>query len=203
MIFTLCLFATGSIAAIASTITAISASAAAFVAFRGLATWKKQLKGQTEYELARRYLKNALKVREAIRIARNPWISNDEKKNADKELDIEHDIKNSDASVYQIRMKRIDEIMADMEADSIEAEVIWGVPAIKITDLIKKCVNELNITLMKYFNEHVWNNIPYEEKERLTQIIYRDGDSIHDDFANKVNDAVIVIKDYLKPHLKS
>ncbi|MGD0653640.1 MAG: hypothetical protein ABSA16_04795 [Thermoguttaceae bacterium] len=56
-------------------ILAISALAAAFIAWRGLATWRKELKGKSEYEIAKQVLKAVYKVREAFKIARNSGVS--------------------------------------------------------------------------------------------------------------------------------
>jgi hypothetical protein len=48
-----------------------ASSIAAVVALLGLRTWKKQLKGRTDYELARRLLKSAYAVRDALQIVRH------------------------------------------------------------------------------------------------------------------------------------
>ncbi|OQY20711.1 MAG: hypothetical protein B6I35_10155, partial [Anaerolineaceae bacterium 4572_32.2] len=59
-------------------VTILAALVAATVAIMGLRTWRKQLRGKTEYELARRLLRSVYRVRDAIRIVRNPFISSAE-----------------------------------------------------------------------------------------------------------------------------
>ena len=44
----------------------------AFVAFKGLGTWRRQLKGLSEYELSRRILVTLFKYRDAINGVRHP-----------------------------------------------------------------------------------------------------------------------------------
>jgi hypothetical protein len=58
-------------------ILAISALAAAFIAWRCLATWRKELKGKSEYEIAKQVLKSVYKVREAFKHVRSPGTSYD------------------------------------------------------------------------------------------------------------------------------
>ena len=51
-------------------LTGVAAIVAAGVAVAGLETWKRQLRGNTEYELPRRLLRSAYRLREAIRWTR-------------------------------------------------------------------------------------------------------------------------------------
>src|SRR5258708_1041966 len=64
------------------TITSIIGSAigivAVSIAFTGLKTWHCELRGRTEYELARGILVGVLKVREAMNRVRNPLMSGSE-----------------------------------------------------------------------------------------------------------------------------
>src|SRR3954451_15902945 len=62
------------VSVIKDVITGIAALVAAVVAVRGLRAWKRQLAGNASYELAKRVLASALKVREEIRNVRNPII---------------------------------------------------------------------------------------------------------------------------------
>lgn len=50
---------------------------ASIVAIVALITWKKQLKGKTDYEVARRYLRAVLLLRDTVMYARNPSIEID------------------------------------------------------------------------------------------------------------------------------
>ncbi len=47
---------------------------AAYVGLKGLSTWRSQVHGQTEYDLAKRILRATYKAREAIHGVRNPFL---------------------------------------------------------------------------------------------------------------------------------
>ena len=95
-------------------ITAGAAITAAVVAVKGLRAWKKQLRGKTDYELARRCLKAVYRVRDAIRMVRNPLQSSEEIAVAVKEEGpsvpqyLSDDYKTQQA-IFSFRLKRANE----------------------------------------------------------------------------------------------
>ena len=56
----------------------IAAATGAFVAYKGLTKWKKELKGRSNHETAKLILTSTFNVRKAVHIVRNNWISLDE-----------------------------------------------------------------------------------------------------------------------------
>jgi hypothetical protein len=52
----------------------LSAASAAVFAYLGLSAWRRELKGKSEYELAKEVLKSVYKVREAFKHVRRPGI---------------------------------------------------------------------------------------------------------------------------------
>jgi hypothetical protein len=69
--------------------TVLASITAGIVAIIGLQTWKKQLKGKTEYELAQRLLMAVYKIRDAIYYVRNPFMSAGEINQALKDANVE------------------------------------------------------------------------------------------------------------------
>lgn len=63
------------VSAIADSATAIAAAGGIGIAFAGLRTWRDQLTGQNEYEVARRLLRVALATRDRIAFVRHPVIT--------------------------------------------------------------------------------------------------------------------------------
>jgi hypothetical protein len=107
-------------------ITAIAAIVAVIIAWRGLATWKHELKGKSEYETAKQVLKAVYKVREAFLIARSPWILygkqnniNDKSRCATQKLDY-------NSSYQNIVLKCFEGTWADLEEQNIIAQIEWG-----------------------------------------------------------------------------
>jgi len=102
----------------------------ATVAVKGLGTWQRQLKGQSEYELSRRILVSLFKYRDAINGVRHPTMWSYEMPNPPEE-----DIKTMSSEqirfygtskAYQIRWDKVQEERTSLYADLLEAEAIWG-----------------------------------------------------------------------------
>lgn len=168
----------------------------AIMAIIGINAWKKQLKGSTEYELARRYLKAAYKIREAIKYVRNPFITIDEMANAFKESGVEgvdySDNRKTNRAVYSLRWKKVMEARTDLDVELLEAEVIWGKESVSITSEFNSQINKLYVSLKMFLEERTMN--PDRE------IIYDMGEQ--DAFNPEVNKAIEKIENFLKPHLK-
>ncbi len=182
--------------AIKDIVTIIAASIASWVAITGLNTWKKQLKGKTDYELARRYLRSIYKIRDAIKYVRNPFISIDEIFSALKEsgmaLEDYADRQKSNRAVYALRWKKVVAAGSDISVELLEAQVSWGVEAINIQKDLDVCYRELFASLKLFLEGH--------ELKGQRDIIYDMGDE--DEFNKKMTQAIQRIEDYLRPHLK-
>jgi hypothetical protein len=191
------------ISAISNCVTAFAAIVAGVATVIGLATWKKQLKGQTEYELAKRYLKSALKLREAIRTVRNPWITPGEKAQAIKDSGIDQISKEQTTGiVYQFRWKRILEALTDLEAEALEAEAIWGKNANELIDPLLKCVGKLSGQINIFLNSDLQYDMTAEDKKEIREIIYDTRSDKPNAFTEQVDEAIKHIELYIRPHLR-
>ncbi len=168
----------------------------AVLAIIGVNAWKKQLKGGTEYELARRYLKAVYKIREAFKYVRNPFISIDEMANAYKEIGVENvdysDNRKTNRAVYSLRWKKVMEARTDLDVELLEAEVIWGKDGRLIVEDFNLIINKLYVSLKMFLEER--DMVPDHE------IIYDMGDG--DTLNLEINKAIKKIEEFLKPHLK-
>lgn len=176
-------------------VTTIAAGIAAIVAIMGIKAWKKQLKGKTNYELARRYLRAVYKVRDAIKYVRNPFISSEEIFSAFKESGLnEVDYNNqqkSNRAVYSLRWKKVIEAISDLDVELLEAEVLWGKEVVELKESLNLCINELFFNLKRFLEEG--------NRREFHDVIYDVDNGI---FTKKVNEAVEKIETYIKPHLK-
>lgn len=106
------------------------AIAGATVALRGLNTWNRQLKGQTEYELARRLLRATYKFREAINVVRAPFMLGSEMPEPPEDDPAASSPAKKrwygTAKAYEKRWEHVSKARSELEAELIEAEVIWG-----------------------------------------------------------------------------
>jgi hypothetical protein len=191
------------------TLTAVIAS---IVALLGLNTWNRQLRGQVEYELTRKLLKSAFKIREALKIVRNPVMFGyeqpaPEKADADKMTydQIRH---YGTARAYQARWDKVNEARAELQTDLLEAEVIWG-------DVIPKKFSrlfELQVELFSIVQSSLVTmdpNQPQTTRNAYQEIMKTKRDIMYDlssadkpdEFTNDVTNAVKAIEEHLMPHL--
>ena len=192
-------------------LTGVAALTAAIVAVLGLQAWKRQLKGKVEYELARRILRAAFNVRDAIRLVRNPFQMGGEIERAVKESGIDIDPNSpafrakSQAAVYQGRLKKVDQTMSELEIEVTEAEVLWGHEIQNRVKPLKECIGKLvsKIWLYTYNLEHPEEKVDSNERKEIRDIMYlQSEDPYKDSFATEVNRAVDSIAEFLKPYLR-
>lgn len=192
-------------------LTGVAALTAAIVAVLGLQAWKRQLKGKVEYELARRVLRAAFNVRDAIRFVRNPFQVGGEIERAVKESGIDIDPNTaafrakSQAAVYQGRLKRVDQTMSELEIELTEAEVSWGHEIQNRAKPLKQCIGKLvsKIWLYTYNLEHPEDKPDSKERKEIRDIIYLQSEDPHKDtFATEVDRAIATIAEFLTPYLR-
>jgi len=193
------------------TITIIATLTATTIAIMGLRTWRKQLRGKTEYELARRLLRSVYKVRDAIHIARNPFASAGEIARALEEAEV--DTKGLDPTgsqytasreqaVYRRRWQTIQEAFTELDVDALEAEVIWGHDIAERLKLLRQLASTLYTNIQSYLRN--LRNPPHrrriEDLQKVNRVIYGGGEE--DTFAADLLRAVEGVEDYLKVYLK-
>jgi hypothetical protein len=179
-------------------IMAASAIIIAGLAIYGIREWKRQIKGKTNYEIARRYLRASLSLRNAILYVRNPFISVSEMQTALKEHGFESeeykDTVKTNMAVYSRRWKKVQDAWADLEAELLDAEVSWGTDAVNASNSLIGLTKELFAALQMYIDGH---------REKIKdELIYNQGSPDNpDEFSKKIASAIEEIKEFLKPHL--
>ncbi len=180
------------------------------VAIIGLRTWRIQLKGKTDYELAKRLLKNIYSLRQRIEWFRNPLMMSDEISAARKSFDASdeklEDRKYDSHFVYQKRWNNIVEIYNEVNVDKIESEVLWGTEVSIEIDNIRSLLSKLNISMQEVMDLNIRENLSedlYEIlKEHRTVISSRGFKDKPDDFTKKLNECIESLESLIKPHLK-
>jgi hypothetical protein len=194
-------------------ITAAAAVTGAWVAVQGLQTWRAQLVGKTEYELARRVLRAVLEVREQIAAVRGPFMPAGEMAAALKAEGIEpepglfNDEQRKKATLlaYNKRWARVSKAMVDLETELLEAEVVWGEPVRSAQKELRGCVAELYSSLMMYLRAQ--DNPPLQKQlgdkvDEYFAVVYQvSDDPTKDKFLSRVATAVQDFEKMLRPHL--
>lgn len=185
---------------------------AATIARRGLNTWNRQLKGSTEYDLARRVLKCTYRLRESFATVRHPAIYNSEQpippeeyaKNMTDKQKHHYGI----AKAYENRWQKLIVIRNDLDAELLEAEALWG------SDILTtfQPFFGLQVTLYATVNSYLTACDPDETEEtrkvfqesyqKRKGVLYRTFSPDNpDDFSDEINAEIRRVESFLKPHL--
>jgi hypothetical protein len=192
----------------------LSAIALTVIAHAGLRTWRSQLKGKTEYELARRVLHRVYGIREAVREVRKPYIGASEKKAAFKESGFDNPPPvpgHSPASlraVYRRRWRLLDKRVIELDVDVLEAEAIWGTPLREALLHFRQNISMLQYALERYLQwKEDADNYPLGDQEGS-----RIEDTIHDiyyltdvastnEFTGRFARSIAEIEQFLRPRM--
>jgi hypothetical protein len=166
----------------------------------GLNTWRRQLRGTSRYDVARRAVLHAYKVQEAMEIVRNPSMSLP-KKDVDEGGQVSTEMK-----VYEARMGTLQERRAELKTVMFEARVLWG----KEVDNCYKPLEQVIRNLRSEIWLHFWmkgayagpgatvDNNPARVKAN-DQVVYQVSDD--DDFSMKVEAAVQQVVSFFEKHI--
>ena len=188
----------------AQVVIAIVAIFGAWVAWRG---WKKEMRGQTEYELAIDLLKATYRFRDAIDSARSRLIF------AHEVIIEDEDITNSSDDMkrfkgmtraYEKRWKQAMKEQQTIDGNLQVAEVIWGED---VKNLFQDLFNH-TIKLRRAIEEYLDSISPplSESTEKLlkeTNAILHKPHREEDKFGDELQRLITEIDNYLKPKLKS
>ncbi len=196
------------------TLTIIFAVIGSIVAIKGLSTWRRQLKGNYEYELAKRILKALYRSRDVIAQVRSPFIWARESVEAIEKLskNAEQDLKdfwksdNHIGYVYEARWTKYSKVSTELQSNFYEAEVIWGKTFKDVTVKYNQHISNLSFAI----NEHLRSlqskasrinrsaeEIEEEEKNwRIVSPI-----SNEDPYKHRLEEIITEFETFLKPYI--
>jgi hypothetical protein len=189
---------------------AIAGVIGSVVAILGLGTWKRQLYGQSEYELAKRLLKSLYLFREVINNARHPFMQYsavpDLPQDKLEQLSNEEKEWHAQAQAWEKMWEPVAKARADLDTNVLESEVFWGD---EIKDKMAK-ISRLQAELLVAIQEHIERTNPRdpdktyigEDSRRVRAIMYGIGDRSKDAFLDRLLTAIEEIENTLKPYIR-
>jgi|SRR3989344_3259138 len=187
-------------------VTAVAAVVGVLIAFLGLKTWREQLYGNKDHEIAWKYLEAVFKLRNAINHeVRNPAIFPGEIQSAVEEfygknkLDEEKQ-KNPKAdllAVYSIRWKEVMKARKNLDNVIIHAEIWWGEKVVGLEKPINECLGTLFVNVKNYINPQKGMDLNWND-----DVIYYEGDGSNNEFDQKLKSAVKKMEDFARPYLR-
>lgn len=190
----------------------ISAITGAAVAVKGLATWRTQLKGRSEYDLARRFLRATLELRDAIARVRAPFMSAGEIQAAADEAGIKltwgpGDKNHVEASrvARNMRWQGVHEAASALRVEELEAEVLWGRDVAKCSAALHAAITRVAVAEQEFYDRHGdregGNPRDWEAIPPLRRIMWGSG-SGEDQMAREIEDGVAEVEKAIRPRLK-
>lgn len=186
-----------------------TAMIASYVGLKGLGAWRRQLKGNTEYVLAKDMLRSIYELREAVSIVRHPFMSHLEHANIPderaKDLSYREKVVYGRAAAYQKRWDYILKAKSALDAKLLEAEVVWGRNIVDITKPLTTLIAELSWAIQDSFEDldskGYSNNQDIEELKKRRQIMFARGDD-KDQFKKRLDEVISTIEKEMKPHIE-
>lgn len=197
------------IAATKDVIIALSAVFTASVAYRGLDKWRSELRGKADFEAARDMARSVYKVRDALARARSPLISGGEfPPNYHRDFNRKSDEEEAAAlmHVYSNRWKPVADALAELGAETLEAEALWGKVVSDKVVALRVCAFELFGAMEDRVGDVQSGGSRYRNR-KLKGDPSRDALNASHDGSNhldkKIADAIVGLEDVLRPHLAS
>ena len=188
-------------------IISLAAITTATIAWKGLRSWKNELRGRADFELAQKLLMATFQLRDSIESCRSPWISagelpdnyNRHPRNKDPEQEGQ-----AMAYIYGNRWEKVSKPIQEFKAARIEAEVLWGSNTSKKIDALLDCVLELRAAIDMFIHNEFSDGEDFKsDKEYARKIKSKINTSQKEDneLTNKIQEAVKEIEAFVKPHL--
>lgn len=189
-----------------------AAITSAFIANKGLTTWKRQHKGNSEYELSRRILVTLYKYRDAIDGVRHPAIWENEMPSPPEEK-----IKSMTGDeirfygtrmAIQARWDKVNVERTSLYADLLQAKALWDDELIKRFKVLFKLQQELFISFQNLI-QLINPDLDEDTKEAVKNIkknrrdiMYSDLSEEGDEYKKEFQKGVEEIEKYLNPKLR-
>lgn len=200
------------LSAVKDVVTIVAALTGVFVGFFGLQTWRRQMRGQSEHTVARSVLRDVYKLRDAITVVRNPWISADEMVLSEEERAAELSMAQRHflgySKAYSKRWAAVVEARRELRVDMFDARALWAEaltqPVEKIDGLMRELFNAMNRSIRMNNPEQAGDSLEAVKKAHASKrdVLYLAmGDDEPDPYASDLDDAIEKIEQFIRPKI--
>lgn len=168
----------------------------------GLFTWRRQLRGTSEYEVAKKAILKTYEVQQALQTVRNPMLYlSKEEVEAGRRLEEEQ-------RIYSERMTYLNEKWAELQTIRLEAKVIWGKEAQDSFNEIQQRIGNLRGAIWLHF----WMKGAYagpgatvdNSPERVIEndkIVYFTSEE--DEFSQQIAESTAKVENFFGPKVRT
>ncbi len=184
------------------------------IALYGLRSWKHELRGRTEYEVATNVLAGAYRIRDAIKQVQTPFMTPSEWIGRQKkEPESEHEtlIYNT-FYAFSNRINVVRDAVRDWYPHVVRSEALFGDDAKKATEALAKVANKLWIAIEMWHKEEIRSRTDEGRFTSLYNIMYGIDPSQHPDlpeearndngFHAEFREVMSRIENIFEPHLE-
>ena len=167
----------------------------------GLTTWRRQLRGTSEYELAKKAIFKAYEIQQALQTVRNPMLHlSKEEIEAGRRLEEEQ-------RIYNERMSLLNEKWAELQTIRLETKVVWSDDAHNSFNEIQQRIGDLKGAIWLHF----WMKGAYagpgavvdKNPKRVIEnnkVVYFVSDD--DEFSMKITESISKVENFFGPKVR-
>lgn len=185
---------------LASIATAIAAVVGVGIAWRGLRSWRDEVRGRAKYDVARRVLRAVYEVRNGIVVVRSPFIRDGEA--GAERSDDDRERARPGRERRDLRWQTVTRPMADLQVALLDAEVLFGSPFADAFKELYQLVHELGLN-RRYLAEGLANpemaRARGEAWEKIGGIALSSGPT--DEFEARLNGVIARTETMVRPHV--
>lgn len=173
------------------------------VAFLGLSTWNRQLRGQADFDAARALAKATYKLREEIAVSRSRIIRVYEF--GDPITRRGGDTAEEYARVYGERWKPVSVALQDFDAAVLEAEALWGDQVRAAAEKMHECLSTLASSMDAIVENARSGGEDFNSDQDFGREMRRNVHASRDDgdtLSLAIQEAIGSIEKVLRPHLR-
>lgn len=180
---------------------AVAAVSGTIVAWRGLSSWRRQLKGNASHSLALRVGQLAGQLSTEIASFRRPFMNASEIATAMSEADLNSQQRleaKSHIVVYTRRWNQLSAIGQRLQATTFESQILWGENSVATIQALLDCVLDINVSLecmLLDWSDEMPHSIHSESRKKNMAVLSRGHGSDLNDFDARVERATKALVD--------
>lgn len=190
---------------------AAAALVTAWVAVQGLQKWREELRGKTDFEVARALARATYKVRDELPACRAPLIRSSEfpaDYNWPPPAHPQNHVAeaNAYAHVYNNRWKPVIAALREFDAQRLEAEALWGPEIRKDAEAQHKCATTVLVSIDSIIDNERAGGAHFETDKKFARTTrsqaHASPTATDNPLSNEITAAVFAIECRLSRHLK-
>ena len=187
-------------------VVALAALVTGIVAIYGITSWRRELKGKANFEVARILIKAVYKLRDELGYCRSSFISAYEFPKEYEGTLGKHSAEEEGqawAHVYSKRWEPVGNSIQDFEAALLEAEALWGNDIKEKASKLLGACRELRVAIEAVIDDKYSGGENFKDKEFGIKMRARVSatKSDNDDLSKKITEAISDLESEIRPHL--